>query len=101
MKYLDLECVLDLLSVNNLMAHVGQIKILWGLLAIGCYNHKGNYTTINLTIENGKVLYNLGLQRAIAIKGLGQLNFEQCMVQNDIKVKKSYRQQTYKIDNNL
>lgn len=83
MKYLDLECVLYLLSANNLIAHTGQMKMLYGLLAIGCYNHKGNYTTINLTIEDGKVVYNLGLQRAIAIKGLGKLNFEQCIVQQD------------------
>ncbi|SFB72290.1 hypothetical protein SAMN02745150_00489 [Brevinema andersonii] len=101
MKYLDLECVLELLSVNNLMAHVGQIKVLWGLLAIGCYNHKGNYTTINLTIEDGKVLYNLGLQRAIAIKGLGHLNFEQCLVRKDVKENNLRMLQTYKIDNNL
>lgn len=80
MQYLDLECVLDLLAENNLMAHTGQIKMLYGLLAIGCYNQKGNYTTINLTIENGKVVYNLGLKRAIAIKGLSDLNFEQCML---------------------
>lgn len=83
MKYLDLECVLYLLSVNNLMAHTSQMKILYGLLAIGCYNHNGHYTTINLTIEDGKIVYNLGLQRAIAIKGLGQLNFEQCIVPQD------------------